>query len=92
MTNLKRNFALAGYETKFTRRAPGLMGRKDSAVPTYTYDAPGGQGYKYVRVADGSGSTLTIAFNRAGISDTGDTKIWLEKESDGRWIIVGERY
>jgi len=89
---LRREFQLAGYHSKFTRRVPALMGRKDSATPTYTYDAPGGQGYKYVRLADGSSSALTIAFNRAGVSDTGDTKLWLEADYDGRWVIVDERY
>lgn len=92
MTDLKRQYQLSAYNAKFTRRIPGLMGRKDDAVPTYTYDAPGGQGYKYVRIADGSGSALTIAFNTAGVADTGDLKLWLEKGSDGRMVIVSERY
>ncbi len=89
---LRRNFELAANQSKFTRRVPGLMGRKDDAVPTYTFTVLGGQGYTFVRVADGSGSGLTIAFNRGGIALTGDLKVWVDIDSDGRAIIAELRY
>lgn len=89
---LRRNFELAANKSKFTRRVPGLMGRKDSAAPTYTFTVPGGQGYTYVRIGDGSSSALTVAFNRAGVASTGDLKIWVDIDSDGRATIVDLRY
>jgi hypothetical protein len=89
---LRRNFELAANQSKFTRRVPGLMGRKDDAVPTYTFTVPGGQGYTYVRVGDGSSSALAVAFNRGGVALTGDLKVWVDIDSDGRATITELRY
>ena len=90
MSNLHRDFQLAGYQTQFTRQIPGIMGRKDGAS-TWTYATPDAN-YTYVRLGDGSSSSLIMAINRAGVSNGGDKKLWLQSGQDGRWYIIGVRY
>ena len=90
MTVTKRDFQLAANESKFSRRIPALMGRYDN--PGYTSTVPGGLGYVYVRVWQGSAVNLTIALNPNGVTTTGDTPIWLDKQPDGQLIVDKLRY
>lgn len=68
-----------------------LMGRDDGGG-SFTYTVPGGHGYTFVRDISGQSITLTKAINRAGVANTGDLSIWIEKNTDGVWEITGERY
>lgn len=77
--------------TSYSRRFRGKMGR-DNGSGSFTSTVPGGGGMVYVRYANGAVTTLSIAINRAGVSTTGDTPIYLEYDEDDRLIIVGTAY
>lgn len=79
-------------KAQYANYTPALMGRDDDGVGGFTFDTASGDGRTYVRVLKGGVMTLTRAFNRAGIANTGDLPIWLDKDVDGRWIIVSARY
>lgn len=82
--------ALAG--AKYTNYIPAVMGRDDGGG-SFTFTVPGGRGYTYVRVVNGGNVvSTTTAINRAGIANTGDLPIWLDKDIDGRLIIVSARF
>jgi hypothetical protein len=67
---------------------PALLG-KPTGVSTWTYDPPGFTGWKYVRIiqADG-GVSLTRALNTAGVSDVGDTALWVALNIENQLEIV----
>jgi hypothetical protein len=68
------------------------MGKKTGAS-AWSFDVPGAQGYKYIRLVTGDGSiTLAQAYNEAGMPDVGDTPIDVDIYADGRIIITKERY
>lgn len=75
----------------YAHYVPARMGRLDPG-PAYTFDVPGGHGLTYIRVESGETVTLAHAWNRAGVSETGDLKIWADKGVDGIYTIIGERY
>jgi hypothetical protein len=74
-------------------RTPAKLFRYDGGS-TYTDDAPGSRGMFYVRIYQGDGVTLSQAIDRLGVSSpTDDDKsVWLDKDSDGFWIIADWRY
>ena len=90
-TKLRRPFQGAVTKAKFVNRIPGLLGRPDGGA-AFTVTVPGGKGYKFVRMLQGIGVSLSIAIDRAGVGTTGDTPIYLDYDSDQRLIIVGLRY
>ena len=89
---MRRLFDSAIRRAQYKNYVPALMGRDDDGVGGFTFDTASGDGRTYVRVLRGGVMTLTRAFNRAGIAETGDLPIWLDKDVDGRWIIVSARY
>ncbi len=75
----------------FAHRVPALLGREDSGG-SFTIPVSAWPGYVYVRRFQAGALTLDKAINRAGVVEAGDLPIWLDRDADGRWIIVGERY
>ena len=89
---LGRGFDQRANSARYARRARALMGLKTGAA-SWVYDAPGGQGYKYGRLVMGQTvASWAIAFNQAGVADTGDLAIDVDIYADGRVIITKERY
>lgn len=76
---------------KFNRRRPALLGRPNVGGG-YTVTVPGGQGYVFVRVLQGAGSSVAMALDRASMGTTGDTPIYVDYDADQRLIITGLRY
>lgn len=87
---LREAFIRAVNRAKNANKTPAVMGRYDS--PGYTFTVPGGHGFTYVRIIGSGMTTLTMAINRAGVAETGDLPVWLDRGKDGRWYIIEERY
>lgn len=88
---LQRAFQRAVLKARYAGRIPGLMGKPDGGGG-FDFTAPGGRGYTWVRYTLGQSATTTIAVNKRGVAETGDTPIWLDYDIDGRLIIVDTRY
>lgn len=91
---LRNAFRRAVRTAYFHNYTPARLGRPDGGG-TFTFTAPGGRGMTYVRVFQQDGVTLSQAIDRAGVTSgtpTGDLPVWLDKDKDGRWIIIMERY
>lgn len=81
----------AVHEVVEAAKIPALLGMP-TGTSTWTYTPPGFSGWKYVRLVDGeSGGTVAKALNTAGVSDTGDLKIWVVRNADDQLEIVSER-
>lgn len=92
--DLQRAFRNAVRRAYYSTYTPARLGRPDGGG-TFTFTVPGGRGMTYVRVFQQDGVTLTQAVDRAGVTSgtpTGDLPIWLDKDIDGRWIIIMERH
>jgi len=76
---------------QYQNYTPARMGRLD-AGPAYVFDVPGGHNMTYVRIEQGEITTLAHAYNSGGVAETGDLRVWLDRNVDGVWIIVGVRY
>jgi hypothetical protein len=83
---------LALARAKYLNYIPAVMGRDDGGG-SFTFTVPGGRGFTYVRVVNGGNVVSTAtAINRAGIANTGDLPIWLDKDIDGKLIIISARF
>ena len=92
MDELRTVFNAAVRRAQYANYTPALMGRDDDGIGGFTFDTASGDGHTYVRVLKGGVVTLARALNRAAIAETGDLPIWLDKDVDGRWIIISARY
>ncbi len=75
----------------FAHHVPALLGREDSGGG-FTIPVSAWPGFVYVRRFQAGALTVDKAINRAGVIERGDLPIWLDRDADGRWIVIGERY
>jgi hypothetical protein len=79
-------------QAKFAHYRAAVMGRYNGGS-SYTFTVPGGRGYTYVRlVNNGKVASLSQALNKAGVPNTGNLPIWVDRDIDGRLIIVATRF
>lgn len=93
MADLKREFRRAVQAAERANYVPGRLG-KQTGTATWVYDVNGGRGWKYVQIlaANGESASITQALNEAGVSDVGNLPIWLNKNMEGKLVIVGQRF
>ncbi len=75
----------------FAHHVPALLG-SENVGGGFTIPVSAWPGFVYVRRFQAGALTVDKAINRAGVVEAGDLPIWLDRDADGRWIIIGERY
>ncbi len=93
MDDVQRVFRQAVQTALYANYIPGRLG-KPTGTGTWTFDVAGGRGWKYVQIVAASGESASIsqALNGAGVPNTGDLPIWLNKSVEGKLTIVGQRF
>jgi hypothetical protein len=77
---------------KYAHYRAAVMGKYNGGT-SWTFTVPGGRGYTYVRLMqNGKVATLTQALNKASVPNTGNLPIWVDRDIDGRLIIVATRF
>jgi len=88
--DMRRAFYRAVRRVQFANYTPALLGKPDG-IGGFDFDVPGGQGFVYVRVIQGESVTLAHAINKAGVAETGDLPVWLDRGAAGYWMIAEAR-